>query len=30
MCYGCYEEAGKPAIVNEKTKKEAELLNNIN
>ena len=29
MCYGCYEEAGKPAIVNEKTKKAAELIKEI-
>lgn len=26
MCYSCYEEAGKPAIINEKTKKAAELI----
>lgn len=29
MCYGCYEEAGKSAIVNEKTKKAAKLINDI-
>lgn len=29
MCYNCYEEAGKPAIINEKTKKAAELINEI-
>ncbi len=29
MCYGCYEENGKPAIVNDKTKKAAELITNI-
>lgn len=29
MCYGCYEEAGKPAISNEKTKKAAELARKI-
>lgn len=26
MCYGCYEEVGKPAIVNDKTKMAAELI----
>lgn len=26
MCYGCYEEADKPAIVNEKTIKAAESV----
>lgn len=29
MCYGCYEEAGKPAIVNDKIKKAAELVKNL-
>jgi len=29
MCYGCYEEAGKPAIVNYKTKKAAELIKDL-
>lgn len=29
MCYGCYEEAGKPAIVNDKTKKAAELIKDL-
>jgi len=29
MCYGCYEEAGKPAIVNERTKKAAELIEEV-
>lgn len=26
MCYGCYEEAGHPAIVNEKTRAAAALV----
>jgi uncharacterized Fe-S cluster-containing radical SAM superfamily protein len=26
MCYECYEEAGKPTIINDKTKKAAELI----
>jgi len=26
MCYGCYEDAGSPAIVNEKTKATAALV----
>ena len=29
MCYGCYQEAGKPAVINEKTKRAAELINEI-
>lgn len=29
MCYGCYEKAGKPAIVNDKTKKALELVKNL-
>ena len=29
MCYECYEEAGKPAIVNDKTKKAAELIKDL-
>lgn len=29
MCYGCWEKAGKPAIVNKKTKEVARLVNKI-
>lgn len=29
MCIGCYEDAGSPAIINEKTKKAAELIQAI-
>lgn len=29
MCYGCYEDANKPAIVNTKTKKAAKLIKNL-
>ncbi len=29
MCYGCYEEAGFPAIVNEKTKAAAALIDKV-
>lgn len=29
MCYGCYEDAGKPEIVNEKTIKASELIKEL-
>lgn len=29
MCYGCYEEAGSPKIINEKTKRAAMLITNL-
>ena len=29
MCYGCYEEAGKPAIVNHKTRQVAKAVSKI-
>lgn len=29
MCYECYKSAGSPTIVNDKTKKAAELINRI-
>lgn len=29
MCYTCWEEAGKPSILNDKTIKAAELINEI-
>ena len=29
MCFGCYEERGKPAIVNEKTRAVAALVDRI-
>lgn len=29
MCYGCYEEAGKPEIINDKTKAAAALVDAV-
>lgn len=29
MCYGCYEEAGKPRIVNEEVEKAADLVRKL-
>lgn len=29
MCYGCYEEAGKPKILNEEVKKAADLIGKL-
>lgn len=29
MCYECYENAGKPRILNDNTKKAAELIKDL-